>query len=138
MKNSIEWWVAGMPDGSEMNSVSHGSIESVHAAGGCAKLSFKVEGIDAPFHVSCDHAAGERIKLFTRRALKIGAGAAIEHADRYEALVAQGEPVNMPVAQIERWNDIAKHPDRPSIEVLSSLYIHPVHGPLFSTRDIRL
>jgi hypothetical protein len=34
MKNNIEWWVAGMPDGSEMNSVTHGSIESVHAAAG--------------------------------------------------------------------------------------------------------
>jgi len=108
----IEAWSATLVDGTVIHSKDAGSFERVHEQGGCHRCEFSVAG--RSYHVSCVAANGEKIKLFTRRAI-------------VDILTPNAKQVNMPVAEITRAD-----------KSFCRIYIHPEHGVVFSSLDLNI
>lgn len=138
-RNAIEWWIAKLEDGRAFTNGSAiggpelvGSIDQVHEQGDVRALSMKVRGIDEPINAEC--VLGERLHVFTQRAIKQGASGSIE---RYlQAGISSGETINMPVIEILR----AGGPRLPDVErdVVARLYVHPIYGKIFTTGVVNL
>lgn len=107
--NEIEAWVAELDDGATVSSSDVASFDDVPAER-CVGVTMRVRGVE--YHVAIQ--AGERVRVFTRRAMRISGPRRTQH------------PINMPVVEISRAG------------AWTRLYVHPDHGPIFSTRDISL
>lgn len=129
-ENVVEWWVAKLADGTEFSSATHKSIDEAHAAGDIHAIVVKLARRDDPINCSCRD--GERIHMFTRRAIRMG------------SKVASGEVEanpSMPVIEVfvaEPQMHRRQPGEFKARNVLSRLYMDPVHGLVFSTRSINL
>jgi hypothetical protein len=101
-------WSATAIDGSEHDSETALTFERVNERGGARSL--RVGEIRA----ACSPEAGESLHLFTRRAI-VNVG------------TTDARQVDMPVIELRRAGSIA-----------ARLYLHPDHGPIFSTLDLNL
>ena len=114
-RDVIEAWTATLADGSRLSSADVPTFEEVTRRGGCRALGFTVGG--RSFSVACVPELGDSIRLFTRRAIKWTS----ENGHNEE------RRLDMPVAEIARVDGSR-----------SRLYVHPEHGPIFSTLDLNL
>lgn len=113
-ENLITAWSARLiADGTEVRSTDVPSIEHVHARGGCDRLAVIIDG-QPPINVSCAAAAGEKLRLFTRRGI-------------LDANTPNARQVNMPVIEVVR-----------SDGTYTRLYVHPEHGLVLATLDLNL
>lgn len=113
MTNHIESWSAKLASGTVITSSMVRSFD--HIAEPVADVTIRVKGVE--YHCSCAPELGQRLKWFTRRAHKTGPEG------------TNGQPLNMPIVEIITEGSDAPRP---------RLYIHPVHGPMFSTFDLLL
>lgn len=110
--NAIEAWRANLADGTETASDEHATFDAV--AHQVSSVTVRVQG-RGEFTLAGVHEHGDRLRMFTRRAIRMGGRS------------TGGVAVNMPVLELRR---VGGHFVR--------LYIHPDHGPIFSTLDINL
>jgi hypothetical protein len=111
--NELEAWVARLDDESVMSSDVHETIEALpkHRI---RAVTIRVQG-RGEYSAGCNLEEGERITWATRRAMRVSGPRRTQH------------PVNMPFIQLTRADGS-----------WSRLYIHPDHGPIFSTLDVNL
>lgn len=112
--NLIVGWTAKLDDGTVMTMEESKTWENV-PVGRCAMVTVKVAGRDDDLHMSCLLSRGEQLFLFTKRAIKTGPGG------------TNGGILNMPVLEV-----------RAADGTFYRLYVHPVHGCIFSTLDLFL
>lgn len=110
---TIDWWRATLADGTEITSSEADSIARAHERGVIKKLDVAVDG-RPPVHVACAIELGERLALFTRRAiLNVG--------------TPNARAVDMPVIELRK----------PAGDFVR-LYFHPEHGLVLSSLDLNL
>ena len=111
---TIRSWSARLiADGATVSSDELDSIERVHERGGCDRLTVWLDGVELPLHVSCSPENGEKIRMFTRRAI-------------VDATTPQARQVNMPVLEVSRPSGWTR------------LYAHHQHGLVLSTLNLNI
>ena len=113
--NLIEGWVAALDDGSQMTMAEHKTWDNV-PRDRVRNVRLFVRGRQEPFHVAV--APGDHVNVFMKRAIKLGGPNS-----------SAGRTINMPVVEVS-------NPARG--EGFTRLYVHPVHGSIFSTLDLML
>ena len=119
--NLIEDWVAvlspeieGEPD-VQLTMGEHKTFDAVPRER-CKAIRLQVRGRDEPIHAACVPGNGDRMHLYMRRAIKIGANG------------SGGRTINMPIIEITN----AVSPG------FVRLYVHPRHGVIVSTLNLEL
>lgn len=114
--NLIIGWTAKLLDETLLTMNELGTFDRV-PADRCRSVSVKISGRDQDVHVSCHPERGERIRMFTRRAIRIGPNG------------TNGQTINMPVLEVKTEGQD---------DIFFRLYVHPQHGCIFSTLDLNL
>ena len=112
--NLIVGWTAKLDDGTVVTMDELRTWDNV-PAGRAAMVSVKIAGLERDVHMSCVPSRGEQLFLFTKRAIKFGPNG------------TNGGTLNMPVLEV-----------RSADGTYYRLYVHPVHGCIFSTLDLFL